>query len=53
VDSILHDGMHEFIDALQRQLNEIDNGIAETFFGIKPSPGQFQSQSQSMTNGLA
>lgn len=35
VSSILQEGMHEFIDRLQRQLNQIDSSIAETFFGVK------------------
>ena len=54
VESILEQGMHEFIDALQRQLNQLDVALAETFFGIKrsePAPLERQSgtQSQSMS----
>ena len=32
IDEIIANGMHEFIDHLQSQLNSIGNGITETFF---------------------
>ncbi|MCA9262246.1 MAG: alpha-E domain-containing protein [Planctomycetales bacterium] len=45
VDEILEQGMHEFIDGLQRQLNQFDSAIAETFFGMKPASGQASQSS--------
>jgi uncharacterized alpha-E superfamily protein len=35
VDEIIASGLHEYIDHLQDKLNEIGNGIHETFFALK------------------
>lgn len=32
VDEVIHRGLHEFIDLLQSRLNQVGNGIHETFF---------------------
>lgn len=49
VDEIISGGLHEYIDALQLQMNNIGAGIHETFFAPK-TPGVFargaMSQSQ-------
>ncbi|WP_437228028.1 alpha-E domain-containing protein [Planctomicrobium sp. SH661] len=48
VDTIINQGMHEFIDSLQTKLNQIGDAIYETFFAMRPLDGaQRQSQSQS------
>lgn len=47
VDAIIHRGLHEFVDDLQKKLNAIGEGIHETFFAIRPvESGQSQSQRQ-------
>lgn len=37
IDEIFQAGLHEFLDNLQRQMNEVNNKIFETFFAIKTS----------------
>jgi uncharacterized alpha-E superfamily protein len=49
VDSVMQMGMHEFIDGVQCRLNEIDNAIAEQFFGVKPAPATMKSQTRSQS----
>ncbi len=39
VNEVLKDGLHEFLDALQTQLNLIGDGIFETFFSRPPYVG--------------
>lgn len=39
VQQILHQGLHEFLDALQTKLNLIGDGIFETFFALRPIGG--------------
>ena len=57
IDEIVSQGLHEFIDSLQDQLNGVGDAIAETFFlphidaatgqnGHVPKPKQSQSQFQ-------
>lgn len=47
VDSIIGQGMHEFVDGLQQKLNAVGEGIFETFFALRPlQPEQGQSQVQ-------
>lgn len=36
VDTIINQGLHEFIDSLQVRLNEIGNAIHESFFALRP-----------------
>lgn len=36
VDAIINRGLHQFVDDLQRKLNETGIGIHETFFAIRP-----------------
>jgi uncharacterized alpha-E superfamily protein len=38
VDEIMQQGLHEFIDAFQIQLNQVGSAISETFFAITPVP---------------
>jgi uncharacterized alpha-E superfamily protein len=52
IDTIIHQGMHEFIDGLQNKLNGVGEAVHETFFAMRPlenlpRPGQSQSQSTS------
>jgi uncharacterized alpha-E superfamily protein len=51
IDEIINRGMHEFLDQLQSQMNQVGDKIDETFFSVQPvmmqSQGQFQSQTQS------
>ncbi|WP_250124137.1 alpha-E domain-containing protein [Chroococcidiopsis sp. CCMEE 29] len=37
IDEIIQSGLHEFLDDLQRQMNETGNKIFETFFAIETS----------------
>jgi uncharacterized alpha-E superfamily protein len=37
IDEIIQSGLHEFLDDLQRQMNETGNRIFETFFAIETS----------------
>jgi uncharacterized alpha-E superfamily protein len=48
ITEIVAEGMHEFLDRLQQQLNAIDQDIFETFFSREPiaTKGLTQSQSQ-------
>jgi uncharacterized alpha-E superfamily protein len=36
IEQIIQGGLHEFVDDLQRQLNEVDEAISETFFSMRP-----------------
>lgn len=36
VDEVIHEGLHEFLDGLQTELNQIDGQIFETFFALPP-----------------
>ncbi len=49
VDTIINQGLHEFIDRLQMQLNDVGGAIHETFFAMRPvesMQSHLQSQSQ-------
>lgn len=35
VEDVLKSGLHEYVDALQDRLNEVGNGIYETYFAMK------------------
>ena len=37
IDEIITRGLHEYLDAFQTRLNQIDNAVFETFFTISPS----------------
>jgi uncharacterized alpha-E superfamily protein len=37
IDSILKMGFHEFIDMMQKQLNDVDSSLNESFFAIEAS----------------
>ncbi|MFN3679820.1 alpha-E domain-containing protein [Thermosynechococcus sp.] len=37
IDEIIGQGMHEFLDHLQQQMNEVDTQIFETFFTLEPA----------------
>jgi uncharacterized alpha-E superfamily protein len=39
VHDIISEGLHEFLDEFQRQLNGIGDAISETFFGMQPLNG--------------
>ncbi len=36
IDEIINQGMHEFLDSLQQQMNEVDTEIFQTFFTLEP-----------------
>jgi len=36
VDQIIHQGLHEFLDAFQTKLNLIDEKVFQTFFALRP-----------------
>ena len=38
VDSIIAAGLHEHLDRLQTKMNQVGNGIAETFFAARGAP---------------
>ncbi|MCM1984700.1 alpha-E domain-containing protein [Lyngbya confervoides] len=42
IEEILHQGMHEFLDRLQLQMNTVDRTIFETFFSLEPIMAQSQ-----------
>lgn len=44
IDEILLNGMHEFLDGLQKQMNSVDAEIYDTFFSLPPIAVQTQSQ---------
>jgi uncharacterized alpha-E superfamily protein len=57
ISEIVSDGMHEFLDRLQQQLNAIDRDIFKTFFSREPIAGVSpksltQMQTQSAIKGL-
>ncbi len=37
IDEIISQGLHEYLDAFQTRLNQLDNAIFETFFTTSPS----------------
>jgi uncharacterized alpha-E superfamily protein len=51
IDDIIHQGMHEYIDLLQSQLNRIGNSIQRDFFTLGHQPAEAsQTQTQTQTN---
>jgi uncharacterized alpha-E superfamily protein len=41
VDEVVQHGLHEYLDELQTKLNQVGQGIVETFFAFKtPQPGR-------------
>jgi len=48
VDEIINAGLHEYLDDLQTNMNQVAAGIYETFFALKtPEPVKRMAQSQS------
>ena len=45
-DTIIGDGLHEYLDGLQSKMNAIDSAIREEFISRDGSPSQSQSQHQ-------
>lgn len=43
IDEILEHGLHTYIDNLQTRLNTIGDRIFETFFAMRPSPGDWKA----------
>ncbi|NET90786.1 MAG: alpha-E domain-containing protein [Kamptonema sp. SIO1D9] len=35
IDDVVEDGLHEFLDQMQRSINNVGNKISETFFGME------------------
>jgi uncharacterized alpha-E superfamily protein len=49
VDEVINSGLHEYLDHLQTQMNQVGAGIYETFFALKtpkPSKRMVQHQTQ-------
>ncbi len=50
VDTILNNGLHEFIDVIQFNINVVDNSLYQSFFALEkikePQAAPYQSQSQ-------
>jgi uncharacterized alpha-E superfamily protein len=47
ITEIIANGLHEYLDGLQTELNSVDSAIHETFFGLDIAPAramQYQSQ---------
>lgn len=47
VDDIIEGGMHQFLDRLQTQMNQVDQEIFKTFLDLGPVQSYTQTQSQS------
>ena len=59
IEAVIREGLHDYLDWVQRQLILITSEIGQAFFGLEPPappaadpelPGQGQSQSQSQTH---
>jgi uncharacterized alpha-E superfamily protein len=49
IEDVIETGLHEFLDRMQIQINQVGNELATTFFGLElcvPSLGNSQSQIQ-------
>lgn len=47
IDTVINQGMHEFIDGFQIKLNDVGTAVHETFFAMRPVEGTLsQRQSQ-------
>jgi uncharacterized alpha-E superfamily protein len=54
VDDILNRGLHQYLDATQHKLNDVDNALRTDFLGTVPYQAQTQTQSQTLsTTGTA
>jgi uncharacterized alpha-E superfamily protein len=49
IEDVVETGLHEFLDGMQRSLNEVGNDIGSTFFGLEPVVTQSQMQMMSMS----
>ncbi|MFP4008120.1 MAG: alpha-E domain-containing protein [Spirulinaceae cyanobacterium] len=54
MEDVIETGLHEFLDGMQRSLNEVGNSVSQTFFAVEPitqsqSQGFGQSQTQIMS----
>jgi len=38
IDDVFVSGLHEYLDAFQTRLNEVDDAVFETFFALRPVP---------------
>ncbi|NJN38879.1 MAG: alpha-E domain-containing protein [Acaryochloridaceae cyanobacterium CSU_3_4] len=52
VEEIIAEGMHQFLDRLQQQMNQVDQEISKTFFDLRSTiaPSSTQWQASSMSN---
>jgi len=51
IDEITKTGLHEYIDSLQTRINQIDDAIHHTFFGLQSAESETgQSQDQTMVS---
>lgn len=49
IEEIIQGGLHEFLDKLQTQLNQVDDAVFETFFALRPltsASANYQTQTQ-------
>ena len=44
IDEIMSGGLHEILDSFQTKLNHVGEGIAETFFTLRPVEGMISGQ---------
>jgi len=51
IAEILSQGLHEFLDIIQRHLIAVTRDLSASFFGAQPAQSQSQSQSQSSGQG--
>jgi uncharacterized alpha-E superfamily protein len=51
IDEIIRDGLHEFIDGFQTQLNQVGEAISETFFSLHPVPPVRDTRGRARSNG--
>ncbi len=38
IETIIAEGLHEYLDRLQNKMNQVGNGISETFFAARGAP---------------
>ena len=38
IETIITSGLHEYLDRLQTTMNQVGNGISETFFAARDAP---------------
>ena len=52
IESIVTAGLHEYLDRLQNKMNQVGNGISETFFAARGAPPVRKKARQQQATGL-